>query len=90
MAKIVLGIPRTRNNRDIMIGGVDLADHDKNLKMVLGRLVAYLFRYIHRFSGICEPLRRLAKANTKFEWDPETQRAFDDLKTALTTEQYQF
>ena len=39
MAKILWSIPRTLNNRDdIMIGGVDLADHDKNLKMVLGRL----------------------------------------------------
>ena len=39
MAKILSGIPRTLNNRDdIIIGGVDLPDHDKNLKMVLGRL----------------------------------------------------
>ena len=42
MAKILSGIPRTLNNRDdIMIGGVDLADHDKNLKIVLGRLKDY-------------------------------------------------
>ena len=39
MAKILSGIPRTLNNRDnFIIGGVDLADHDKNLKIVLGRL----------------------------------------------------
>ena len=38
MAKILLGIPKTLNNLDIMIGGVDLVDHDKNLKMVLKRL----------------------------------------------------
>ncbi|CAB3977618.1 Transposon Tf2-9 poly [Paramuricea clavata] len=42
MAKILSGIPRTLNNRDvIMIGGVDLADDDKNLKIVLGRLKDY-------------------------------------------------
>ncbi|CAB4037535.1 Hypothetical predicted protein [Paramuricea clavata] len=42
MANILSGIPRTLNNRDdIMIGGVDLADHDKNLKIVLGRLKDY-------------------------------------------------
>jgi uncharacterized protein YaeQ len=42
MAKILSRIPRALNNRDdIMIGGVDLADHDKNLKIVLGRLKDY-------------------------------------------------
>ena len=31
MAKILSGIPKTLNNRDdIMIGGVDLSDHDRN------------------------------------------------------------
>ena len=35
MAKILSGIPKTLNNRDdIMIGGVDLADHDKNVKTI--------------------------------------------------------
>ena len=39
MAKILSGIPKTLNNRDdIMIGGVDLSDHDRNLQMVLKRL----------------------------------------------------
>ena len=39
MAKILSGIPKTLNNRDdIMIGGLDFVDHDKNLKMVLQRL----------------------------------------------------
>ncbi len=145
MAKILSGIPKTLNNRDdIMIGGVDLADHDKNLKTVLEKLkdhnltlrqekcefrkstlefhghlftakglkpsaskvdavnacqkpntkeelvsflqmVAYLSRYIDRFSSRCEPLRRLTKENTKFQWGPEQQQAFDDLKAALTT-----
>ena len=47
-------------------------------------MVAYLSRYISRFSSRCEHLRRLTKANAKFEWETE-QRAFEDLKTALTT-----
>ncbi len=38
-AKILSGTPKTLNNRnDIMIGGVDLADREKNLKTVLERL----------------------------------------------------
>ena len=143
MAKILSGIPKILNNRDdIMIGGVDLSDHDRNLQMVLKRLnnhnltlrqgkcefrkstlefhghvftaeglkpsaskiravnefqrprtkeelvsflqiVAYMSRYIDRFSSRCEPLR-LTKANTKFEWGPQQQQAFDDLKSMLT------
>ena len=145
MAKILSGIPKTQKNRDdIMIRGVDLVDHNKNLKMVLKRLkdhnltlrqekcefrkstlefhghlitaevlkpsasmiravnalqrpntkeelisflqmVAYLSRYIHRFSSRCEPLRRLTKANIKFVWSPDQQKAFDEMKTTLTT-----
>ena len=49
------------------------------------QMVAYLSRYISRLSSRCEPLRRLTKANAKFEWETKQQRAFEDLKTALTT-----
>ncbi|CAB4042060.1 Hypothetical predicted protein [Paramuricea clavata] len=125
MAKILSGIPRTLNNRDdIIIGGVDLADHDKNLKVVLGRLKDYnltlrqekcefrkstLEFHGHLFTA--EGLKPSAskvhavntfqKPNTKEELVSflqmvaylsryidrfsEQQRAFDDLKTALTT-----
>ena len=39
MAKILSGAPKTLNNRDeIMVGGVNQEDHDRNLKMVLQRL----------------------------------------------------
>ena len=48
------------------------------------QMVAYLSRYIDRFSSRCEPLRRLTKANTKFEWGPQQQQAFDNLKLTLT------
>ena len=144
MAKILSGIPKTLNNCDnIMIGWVDLADHDKNLETVLEKLkdhnltllkrcefckstlefhshlftskglkpsaskvasvnacqkpntkeelvsflqmVAYLSRYIDQFSSRCEPLRRLTKENTKFQWGPEQQQAFHDLKAALAS-----
>ena len=145
MAKILSGNPKTLNNHDdIMIGRVDLVDHNKNLKMVFKRLkdhnltlrqekcefrkstlefhghlftaqvlnpsaskiravnalqrpntkeelisflqmVAYLSRYMGRFSSRCEPLTRLTKANIKFVWGPDQQKAFDDMKSTLTT-----
>ena len=48
-------------------------------------MVAYVSRYIDRFSSKCEPLRRLTKANMKFVWSPDQQKAFDDIKSTLTT-----
>ena len=39
VAKIISGIPRVLNNRDdIMIGGLDLNDHNENLQAVLQRI----------------------------------------------------
>ena len=145
MSQILSGLPRVLNNRDdILIGGIDKEDHDKNLEAVLQRLechnirlrrekcefgkstiefhghlftsdglkpspnkvkavnecgppqskeelvsflqlMAYLSRYINNFSSRCGPLRKLTKQDQKFEWNSEQQRAFEDLKDAITT-----
>ena len=47
-------------------------------------MVAYLSRYINNFSSQCEPLRKLTKANAQFEWSIEQERAFKELKAAIT------
>ena len=49
------------------------------------QMMAYLSRYIPRFSSRCEPLRKLTKENEKFVWGTEQERALQDLKEALTT-----
>ena len=49
------------------------------------QMVAYLSRYIRNFFSRCEPLRRLTKADIKFEWSTDQDRAFKDLKAAITT-----
>ena len=145
MSRILSGLPRVLNNRDdILIGGIDKEDHDKNLEAILQRLechnitlrrekcefgkstiefhghlftseglkpspnkvkavnecgppqskeelvsflqmMAYLLRYINNFSSRCGPLRKLTKQDQKFEWNSEQQRAFEDLKDAITT-----
>ena len=48
------------------------------------QMVAYLSRYISNFSSLCEPLRKLTKVNAKFEWSIEQEKAFKDLKAAIT------
>ena len=49
-------------------------------------MVAYLSncRYISNFSSRYEPLRKLTKVNAKFEWSTEQEKAFKDLKAAIT------
>jgi hypothetical protein len=47
-------------------------------------MMAYLSRYIDNFSSRCEPLRRITKGENKFEWTTQ-QKAFDDLKSAITS-----
>ena len=48
------------------------------------QMVAYLSRYISNFSSRCEALRKLTKVNAKFEWLKEQEKAFQDLKAAIT------
>ena len=49
------------------------------------QMTAYLSRFIENFSSRSEPLRRMTKQGQTFEWKPEQQKAFDDLKNAMTT-----
>ena len=45
MSRILSGLPRVPNNRDdILIGGIDKEDHDKNLEAVLQRLECHTIK----------------------------------------------
>ena len=46
-------------------------------------LASYYRRFVKGFATIAEPLTRLTRKNSRFEWTDEAQQAFDALKTAL-------
>ena len=49
------------------------------------QMEAYLSRYMcSNFSSRCERLQKLTKVNVKFEWLREQERAFKDVKAAIT------
>ena len=48
------------------------------------QMVAYLSRYISDFSSRCELLQKLTKANAKFEWSTEQEKAIKHLEAAIT------
>jgi hypothetical protein len=48
-------------------------------------LASYYRKFVRNFSLIAEPLNRLLKKNTPYIWDEDQQRAFERLKTCLTT-----
>jgi hypothetical protein len=56
----------------------------RTLRSFLG-LAGFYRRYIRNFALIANPLFKLLRDDTKFEWDPECDHAFDTLKTTLTT-----
>ena len=55
----------------------------KSLRQFLG-LVGFYRRYIDGYSHITNPLNKLLKKDTKFEWDDDCEAAFQNLKNALT------
>ncbi|CAC5416418.1 unnamed protein product [Mytilus coruscus] len=55
------------------------------LRSFLG-MTNYSSRFIRHYASICEPLRRLTRHNTDWEWNPEQQQAFDNLKNELSSE----
>lgn len=58
----------------------------KNLKQLsrfLG-MTAFYARFIKDFARISQPLNMLKRKSVKFQWGPEQQLAFDQLKAALT------
>ena len=56
----------------------------RDVRAFLG-LAGYYRRFVHRFSARALPLTDLTKVDQPFRWNPEAQKAFDDVKTALTT-----
>ena len=48
-------------------------------------LANYHAAFVKNFSDIAEPLYRLTKKNCRFQWSAEADKAFSDLKNALTT-----
>lgn len=42
--------------------------------------------FIKNYAAICEPLRRLTRQETTWEWNEEHQQAFDKLKQELSSE----
>ena len=56
----------------------------KHLQKFLGTM-NYNRGYIKGFSVIAEPLYKLLQKKTVFKWDEECQRAFDNLKKAITS-----
>ncbi|KAK3708498.1 hypothetical protein QZH41_003116 [Actinostola sp. cb2023] len=48
-------------------------------------LVSYYRRFIPGFSDTAHPLHRLTEAKTDFQWTPQCQLAFDELKNLLTS-----
>ncbi|KAL6223465.1 hypothetical protein ACLB2K_006852 [Fragaria x ananassa] len=48
-------------------------------------LAGYYLRFIEGFSSIASSLTKLTKKNAKFVWTDECEKAFEELKTRLTT-----
>ena len=57
----------------------------KNVRQILG-LAGYYRRFIPNFSQLAKPLSDLLKKNGRFEWNENTQQAFDTLRELLCKE----
>jgi transposase InsO family protein len=69
--KAVRGFPRPKTVRDV--------------RAFLG-LSGYYRAFIRNYAAMSRPLTQLTKKDEKFIWTDSQQRAFDDLKAALTSE----
>ena len=56
----------------------------KQVRSFLG-LCSYYRRFIEGFASIARPLHRLTSKNETFQWTSDSQKAFDTLKTSLTS-----
>jgi len=43
-------------------------------------------RFIRNYSNVARPMNELLQKNRQFEWTPEVQKAFDELKKIFTEE----
>jgi hypothetical protein len=57
----------------------------KDVRAFLG-LAGYYRSFIQDFAATSRPLTLLTRKDTRFEWTPKQQEAFDKLKTALSSE----
>lgn len=55
----------------------------KKIRRFMG-LVGYYRRFIEHFSEITAPLTELTKKRRKFQWNPQAEQAFNELKTKLS------
>ena len=55
----------------------------EELRSFLG-LACYYRRFVDDYSGIAKPLTELLKQDVAYEWTPKRQKAFDNLRSALT------
>ena len=56
----------------------------KQMKSFLG-LCSYYRRFVEGFASIARPLHKICEKSAQFIWSDECQKAFDTLKTALTS-----
>jgi len=63
--------------------GKNQADKVKRTQSFLG-ICSYYRRHIFQFSIMAQPLTALTKKDSQFNWGPEQQQSFEDLKNALT------
>ena len=64
------------------IHGMPYPKNKKQLQSMLGALNYYRL-FVSGFSKIADPLYRLLKKNTKYEWGSEQAKAVDELKQRL-------
>lgn len=56
----------------------------KEVRQFVG-LASYYRKFLYQFAQICTPLHKLTEHNTPFSWTPDCERAFETIKTLLTT-----
>jgi hypothetical protein len=56
----------------------------KDVRAFLG-LASFYRRLVPNFAQLAKPLTQLTKKDEKFEWKPQCQNAFDELKIKLST-----
>jgi len=57
----------------------------KQIRLFLG-FGNFYRRFIRSYSNIARPMNKLLQKNRQFEWTPEVQKAFDELKKRFTDE----